>query len=112
MEAQVGLEPTTCRLQGGRTTNCAIKPYNARAQPLAAEDFLWSSPNLSAPVLSYYELGGETISRRPRIRYLYCGGLSVSARSRYYLTSLSASYLTTINVFKPSTNKYILPIAM
>lgn len=37
MEAQVGLEPTTCRLQGGRTTNCAIKPYDAMAQPIAAE---------------------------------------------------------------------------
>ena len=85
----MGLEPTTCHLQGDCTTNCAIKPYDARAQPLAAEDFLWSSPNLSAPVLSYYELGGETISRRPRIRFIGNGRLSRNAvGSHYYLTSL------------------------
>ena len=57
MEAQVGLEPTTCRLQGGCTTNCAIKPY------------------------------AVFILRR----------LTASARSHYYLMSLSASYLTTFS---------------
>ena len=49
-----------------------------------------------------------SVRLQEHIRYLYCGGLPASARSRYYLMSLSASYLATKVIVPLSTTYRVL----